>query len=285
MSTSVAHTSATTHNLVSNRLGRTMGVIGLVGLVAAAVLVALGLRMVDRTGATLARSLELTADAVTTVEETISVADESISVAASGLVTITDAVAGAEQSLNGAGVLLGETGVALADDIPAGIDAIRQTMPALIQSAQVLEDALGALSFLGIDFAPATPPADSLRRVESDLGAISDRLRDASSDLEDLGSGLAGLGAGAADLATELDRLQTTLQRADALLSGYASTTGRTAALVEQTSTELELQRSEGRLVVILLGVVIALGQAVPLTLAWHSRRSSDIEFETTGAG
>ncbi|NND04527.1 MAG: hypothetical protein HKN91_17260 [Acidimicrobiia bacterium] len=268
--------------------GRFMFAVGLVGLVATAVVIVLGLRLVDRTGATLAHSLELTAEAVSTVDATINVAADSISTATQGLTTLSSAVANSESSLLDAGELLSNAGSTLSEDVPASIDAIRETMPALIQSAGLLDTALSTLSVFGVDFAPPTPPADSLRRVESGLAGIADRLRQSSDDMTELGDGLQSLGTGVGSLAVQLDDLERSLQEAEALLDGYSTTTSRTAALVEQTSADLESQRSEGRLIVLLLGLVIALGQAVPLGIAWHNRAGrpkQDVRLATSSSG
>ncbi len=251
--------------------------VGLVGLVATVIVIALGLRLVDRTGATLAHSLELTAEAVGTVDATIDVAADSIETAADGLATLSTAVADTESSLGSAGRLLQETGSALSEDVPASIDAIRDTLPSLIQSAELLDAALATLSVFGVEFTPPTPPGESLRRVENSLAGIADRLRENAEDTTNLGEGLEGLSGGAGVLADQLDRLQESLQQAEQLLDGYSATTTRTAALVEQTSADLDAQRAEGRLIVLLAGLVIALGQTVPLAIAWHNRAASRI--------
>ncbi len=64
------------------------------------------------------------------------------------------------------------------------------------------------------------------------------------------------------------------MAQADTLLEGYAETASRTALLVEQASRDLETQRAEGRVIVLLLGLLIGLGQLVPLSLGWWVRRS-----------
>lgn len=254
------------------RFGTLLLAVGIVGLVATAVVVTLGLRLVDRTGTTIADSLELTAEAVTAFEETVAVAAESIDVAGSGLATVTAAVADTEDSLRNAGALLDETAAAIREDVPDSIDAIRATMPALIQSAEVLETALGALAVLGVDFAPASPPAESLRRVEAGLSDVAARLRSGSSQLAIVGGDFLDLSGDAATLAVELDRLAANLEGADRLLEGYADTTRRTAALVAQTSSQLDSQRVEGRFLVLLFGLIVGLSHFVPLAIGWRAR-------------
>lgn len=251
----------------STSFGWALIAIGVVGIIATLVAVFFGLRLVDRTGDTLTRSLSLTADAVETIEETIAVSADSIELAGDGLETLTDSVAGAQQSFVNAGQLLDDTADALATDVPDSIEAIRATMPALIRSAELLDGALGALSFVGVDYAPETPPADSLRNVETGLTEVADRLRAGAGQLDTVGDNFSGLSADAVTLTSTLEDLTTNLERADAVLDGYAATAEETAALVAQAAADLEQQRSEGRFIVLLLGVVLGLGQVVPILL------------------
>lgn len=254
-------------------LGRLLTGVGIAGLLITVIVVVLGLRLVDRSATTVGNSLDLTADAVRAFDETIVVAADATDVAASGLATITAAVADAEESLAGAGAVVQTTAEAIGGAVPDSIDAIRRTIPTLIQSAELLEGALGALSVLGVEFAPERSPADSLRDVEADLVDVSARLRDSSVRLETVGDDFQDLSAGAGSLSGELRSLTSTLERADALLDGYAETTRRTAVLVDQAGEDLDDQRAEGRLIVLLLGLLIGLGQVVPLALGWWLRR------------
>lgn len=255
--------------------GRLLITIGVVGLIATAFGVFFGLRLVDRTSNTISGSLGLTSDAVATIEETITVAADSIAVAADGLDTLTRSVSGTEESFLSAGRLLDETAAAIATDVPDSIDAIRETMPALIRSAEVLDGALGALSIFGVDYAPDTPPADSLRRVETGLADVAERLRSGADQLGTVGESFTGLSEDAVTLTGTLEELSNNLGRADTLLEGYAATAARTAVLVDETVDDLDRQRTDGKLIVVLFGIVLALGQAVPITLGVRSLRSS----------
>lgn len=261
---------------------RLMLTVALVSLVATVVVVVLGLRAVSRAGETLADSLDLTAQAVGAVDETLVIAAEAVETVASGLDSAAEVVAESESALDGAGRLLSNTGVALREDVPASVDAIRSTMPALIQSAEFLESALSALTVLGVDFDPPIPPADSLRTVESGLAGIADRLRSTAGDLGELGGGLDDLSTTTGALGAELARLEASLSQADQLLDGYTATTRRTAMLVDAASADLDAQRREAQFIVLLLGLIVGLGQAVPLALAWQSARQPHQESVAT---
>lgn len=259
--------------------------LGIFGLVTTAVVAALGLRLVDRSGSTVARSLELTAEAVTTVEETVSAAADSVGVATEGLSTLSSAVAGARSSLAGIGGLLDDSGDAIGDEVPESIDAIRASMPALIQSAELLDTALNALSFAGVDYDPEVPPAESLRQVDRGLMNVAQLLRDGSDGLRSVGRDFDSLGTDTAELRANLQSLRGNLERADELLAGYAATTGRVAALVEDTSNELHAQRREARIIVVLFGLILGAAHVVPLSLGLRARRQSRTRFEASASG
>ena len=251
-------------------LGPALIVLGIAGLLATAAVIVLGLRMVDRTTDTLSRSLDVTGDAISVVEDSIIIAGEAMGNAVDGIDALQDAVDSTATSMDDATVLLTETAAALETDIPDSVDAIRLTMPALINSAQLIEDTLGSLAFLGVDFSPSDPPSASLREVDAGLEAVSTRLRDSASRLEDVGGAVGSVGESAARLGVELDDLELNLSRADGLLDGYETTAARTAEIVEQAATDLDSQRRDGRILVLLLGAIAGGIQLVPLALGWR---------------
>lgn len=252
--------------------------LGVVGLVATVAVVTLGLRLVDRTGTTVADSLELTTDAVVAVEQSVAAAADSVGVASSGIATLTSAVRNTSGSLDSIGVFLDDTAQAVAMDVPDSIDAIRTTMPGLIDSAEVLQNALGALSFIGVDFAPQNPPADSLREVDRGLGDVSRLLRDSSDQLGDVGTDLDALAGDVTTLVSDLERLDSNLEVAAALVESYTSTTSDIAVLVEATADELHAQRREGQVLVLMFGLVLALLTLVPIGIGLRQlTRSRDL--------
>lgn len=251
--------------------------IGIFGLIASVAVTALGWRFVSRAGDSIATTLALTADAVSTVEQTIDLAADSVGIAADGMETLDEALTGTDQTLADISVVLAETADAIGSDVPESIDAIRATMPALIQSADLLTTALQALRFVGADFSPEEPPGDSLRRVDSGLADVSSRLRVGSDQLRDVAVDFAGLSGSAGAVAIDLGRLAENLVEADRLLSGYEETADRVAAVVIATTAELDTQRNEARILVVLFGLILALSHLVPLTIGFRALRRQPI--------
>lgn len=247
--------------------------VGVVGLIVTTVVVVLGLRLVDRGTAVLDDSLDLTAEAVDTLDATVVVAADATDAAASGLDTITVALRDTATSLDGAETLFAGTADAIGGVVPDSIDSIRQAIPALIQSAEFLQGALEGLSFFGVELPADRLPTAQLREIDENLTDVAVRLRASSGRLDAVAEQMGELGGSATSLSDELARLGSNLQQADALLESYADTTERIAALVAEARSDLDAQRSDGRTLVILLGVIIALGQLVPLSLGWRALR------------
>lgn len=267
-----------------HRFGTFLVILGVIGLVATAVVVTIGFRFVDRTGSTVAQSLDLTSDAITTVEETVAATADALGIAAGGLDTLRGALDTAGESLDGVDQLIADATVTLGSDVPESIDAIRDTVPALVQSAELLETALGAVSFLGIDYAPEIPPAESLQRVDDALVDVAVSLRDGADELAAVGSDVGTLGSDIRSLDEDLAALASNLERADGLVEGYAGTANSVAALVAATSAELDAQRTEGQLLVVMFGAILALLQIVPIAFGLRLRRRAVGEARFAGS-
>lgn len=264
--------------------GNVLVALGVAGLIMSVVVVVLGLRAVDRTGATVARSLELTADAIIAVEDSVAAAADSVTIAADGIDTLVSAAQNTEDSLGGVATLADDTASALGAEIPEAVEAIRTTMPALIESAELVEDALSTLSFLGVGFDPQNPPAASLREVDERLADVAEVLRDGSGQISVIGADLSDLEADVASLTFNLERLDANLDRATSLVGTYTATTRNITALVDDTAAELETQRRDGQMIVVLFGVVLALLHAVPIALGIRERQASR-RFGSTAHG
>lgn len=242
--------------------GIAIGVLVIVGAIIAAFL---GWRLIGRAGESVSASLDVTKSVVQTIEDTIQVADLAVTEAGEGLDTIRVALIGTEETLITAGVVLSDTATLVGSDIPDGLDSVRETMPALIQSAQLIDSALGALSFAGIDFSPDQPPQNSLVDVDAGLADVSSQLRESAAGLGEFGADFESMSSDVGSVAADLDGIVETLHRTDTLLDQYRATTAETAIVVEQTAADVERQTADARLLLVLILAVVALGQVLPI--------------------
>ncbi len=248
---------------------RTIGLIavavGTAVVVASVLAVVLGWRLIGSAADSVGDTLEISASLVETVDDTISVADIAVDQAAAGLGTIQDALAGTDETIRTASTVMADTAELVGTDIPNGIDAVRETMPALIRSAELIDGALGALSFAGIDFAPQPPPQESLSEVDDGLAEVAAKLRAASAGLAQIGDDFDTVGGDVGSITGNLEGIVQTLDETDTLLDDYRATTGGAAELVAETQTELMRQAADARVLLVLIAAILGLGQIVPI--------------------
>ncbi len=249
----------------SRTAGRWMIGIGILGMVVAIIGGVIGWQLVDRMSNVAATSLVVTDDALDTVQDTVALADATVDALDSGLVTLTAAVGGAEASLDAIADVLDESLVTIGTEVPASIGAIRAAFPAVISSAELLNDTLGALAFLGIDFRPETPFAESLGRIDDSLADLGADLQQQAPGLARIAADFRTFGDDTATLATDLEELSGQVSAATVLFDEYAGTLGDANELIARAQADVDGQRSALRLLIVLVSVAVALGQFAPI--------------------
>lgn len=249
----------------SRTAGRWMVGIGILGIVVALVGGIVGWQLVDRMNNVAATSLIVTDDALETIQDTVALADATVDALDSGVVTLTQAVGGAEASLDGIASVLDESLITLGTEVPASIGAIRAAFPSVISTAELLNDTLGALAFLGIDFRPETPFAESLGRIDDSLARLAADLEEQAPGLAAIATDFRTFGDDTAALASDLQVLSDQIGAATLLFDDYASTLDDADELVTQAQADIEGQRTALRLLVVLVSLAVALGQFAPI--------------------
>ncbi|MGH8875661.1 MAG: hypothetical protein ACRDVM_10485 [Acidimicrobiia bacterium] len=148
--------------------------------------------------------------------------------------------------------------------------AVREAaMPALISTAGVVDSTMRALSLVGVDYQAEVPLDDALVEVRDRLGEIPDRLRAQAEPLARAGADLVGLADSAEAVSDELTDLHVRLLDAGLLLERYSLAADRAEDVLETVRSQVLAQARLAKLLVAGLGVVLALGQTVPLAAGW----------------
>lgn len=239
--------------------------IGIFGIVVALIGGVVGWQLVDRTSSVAATTLIVTEDALETVQDTVALADATVDALDSGLATLAGAVGGAEASLDRIADVLDESLVTIGTEVPASIGAIRAAFPSVISSAELLNDTLGALAFLGIDFRPETPFAESLGRIDASLGNLAEDLQDQAPGLAAIAADFRTFGDDTAVLASDLQVLSDQVSAATLLFDEYAGTLKDAGELIAQAQEDIDGQRTALRLLIVLVSLAVALGQFAPI--------------------
>lgn len=257
------------HDPSLRRFGRIMRAVGIVGVLSGVATIAVGLWLVQDLDLLLGRSLDLTAESLTTVDASLSVATDTVGVVDDGLSRAEQTSRGLEGTLVDGADLLGETGRLLRGDIAASLESVQRTMPALIQVGGTIDATLRAVDQLpvGPEYNPEEPFDDTLRSLQEDLDGLPEDLRTQADTIDDAGANLRQVGRQGAAIATSLGDVRASLTEAGDVLGTYRSTAGEARDLLTQTSDDLGRRLIVVRILIVILGVVFCAGQALPLYL------------------
>ncbi|MBT8215378.1 MAG: hypothetical protein KJO17_00855 [Acidimicrobiia bacterium] len=269
------------HREKDRRAGRVMVGIGVLGVLLALAAVAVGLILISSTDDTLTSSLDVTAEAVVLAEDTVDIAAESLAVAATSLEQV-EATTGTsvgtfikiEQAFEDAAVIVGT-------DVPETLEAVRRTTPILIDTAELLTSTLGALSFLGVEV-PAQEPAAALVEVDQELTELSGSLTEEGARLADIASDFGQFSEDAGVIAAGMDDARSSLDRVSGIVDGYRTTSSDAVEVINRARSDLNGQLTLARVLVVLLGLIVIAGQAVPIYLG---RRLLDGTADSTVVG
>ena|GEM_PF-2920956 len=249
------------------RLGRFLTVIGISGLVAVLVAGVLGIGIVAVLGSSMERSLDVTADAVAAADETVALAAETVGVVADSFDTLVPSAELAASAFEDANEVFGDTVEVVTVDVPDGLDAVVDALPAIERVAAIIDNTLGFLSFVGVDYNPEVPFDEAVAELEVAIADLPQQLRDQAEPLASLQEDFSSFGTSASDIAVDLAALQTSLDEAQRLFDTYAETTEAATAAVEDIRGDLAWVRWMALLAVILITAALAGLQAVPILL------------------
>jgi len=249
------------------RLGRFLTILGIGGLVAVLVAGVLGAVLVVAAGSSMERSLDVTADAVAAADETVALAAETVGVVSDSFDTLVPSAELAASAFEDAHDVFGDTVKVVTVDVPDGLDAVVDALPAIESVAAIIDNTLGFLSFLGVDYNPEVPFDEAVAELEVAIGDLPQQLRDQAEPLASLHDDFASFGTSASDIADDLAALQTSLDEAQGLLDTYAETTEAATAVIADIRSDLAWQRWVALLAVVLVTAALAALQVVPILL------------------
>jgi hypothetical protein len=265
-------------------LGIVLLLVGLSGLVLAVTGMVYSNRAVGAVAQALMTNLELTSRTLGAAEQTLLLAQGSVEQLSIGLATVQDAATQVSQTISETEPLLGAIGHLVGGDVPDSLEAVQAGLPAMAETAAIVEQTLVTLSDLrleqrvlgiplrfdlGIRYAPETTMVASIEQMSEVLTDIPERLRDLEPYLETAGRGLSTIGQDVGTMSTDLGKLTRTLAGMEPLLDEYLQTVTEAKSLIEATQRMLVSQLNNIKLVVTVGLVWLALAQLVPLYLGW----------------
>lgn len=250
------------------RAGQLMIGIGLVGAVVAVFGTIVGWTFVGQLAAASDDSLEVTVQALDAVDDTIDLAEDVLT----STVEAVDALAGTLDAVSASF----ESGTAAIDEIAALADTLGPSLTDAGDTVRTLErvggqidDVLDALSSL-----PIGPDYDADNGLGDTFGRLADTLEDLPGQLESTSTSLTDFTGSADELQGELDRFAGSvgviagdLADTGALVGQYRASVDDARTLAVATKDDLDLSVGLMRVLLVAGGLLLLLGQVVPLWL------------------
>jgi hypothetical protein len=250
-------------------VGRGLFAIGTVGVVVTLVATVVGIRLLGSLDRALTDSVGVAAEAIDALGATVELAGETtarLTVTLRRTATTTRDLSAALADAEG---VLRATADISEEQVAGSVAGVEDALPALVQVAAVIDRTLSALSAIpfGPDYDPEEPLDTSLRTVQAELDGLPEALREQAELIRDASRDLRTARVGTAAIADDLDGLVSTLERSTDLIAQYEATAGQARDLV--AAEDLSGQLVAARILLLILGVTVTLGQLLPLGAGW----------------
>ena len=252
-------------------LATTLLTVGTLGVVAALVGALVGLRSIAVLDDLVAEDGVLSTDTLVTLEGSVVLAQDTLETLESSIARIETTTRDLAGAFEEGEDILAATADLSEQEIAPSIAAVQGAMPGLIEAAAVIDTALVALSVLpfGPSYEPVEPFDDSLRRVEQELEGLPEDLEEQAALIREAGASLGDVRVGTGAVADDLDLLHDRLRTAGGLLERYADTASAATEVVGESRAALDRHLRAARVLIVVLGLVLAAGQIVPLGAGW----------------
>lgn len=246
--------------------GRIMLVIAGLGVVASLVGGIVAWRLVGDLDRGVGQSLELTADALVTVDDSFVIAEDALGILLVGVDDAERAVRSLSASLREGSAALESATQLTGGEVADALESVERTLPSMQTAAGAIDETLGALDGLplGLNYSPERPLAETIGELRDELRELPDELREQAAQVERMSTELTAATTNTEATADSLAALHEQLLEAEALVADYALRTGEARALVDDQREALASNARQARAVVVLFAVVFALGQFVP---------------------
>lgn len=250
------------------RAGRLMIGLGVAGGLVAVFGTAVGWVFVGQVATASDDSIEVTIQTLEAVDDTIDLAEEVLVSTADAV----DALAGTLRAISGSfdtATLAIDEIASLAETLGPSLTDAGETVRTLERIGDQIDDVLGALSNLPIG--PDYDPDDGLGDT---FGRLADTLEELPGQLESTSSSLTEFTANARTLRSELDRFATAvgdialdLGDTGTLVDQYRASVDDARAVALDAKNDLDVSVALVRVLLVVGGVTLLLGQIVPLWL------------------
>lgn len=162
--------------------------------------------------------------ATTSARKLLAATDETLTEVRSALSlvgSVTDNVAAETEA---AAASLDEVAGLLNERIPNALGAVESSLPALTETASVIEDTMRALSVFGIPYDPPVAFDEALLDLGNELDGLPEAVAQQGANLDDLVPAIRQTGEDAGELSGHLDAIDVSLGEAQRAVGEFTAT-------------------------------------------------------------
>ena len=252
---------------------------GLAGMALAFLALVVGWQLLSGLGSSTSRTLALLNTTLETTVESASTALETLALAEEGMEQTEIALGSAGTGLTQMGSVLTDSAELLGSQIPDTLDAINASFPAMIDTARVIDTTMQALSFLGVDYAPAIPLDESLEAVSDDLAPLSRSLRAQSGPLAAAAMEIESVGRAVDSVGESVNSITDELSGSRGLVTRYQTAAADATQLVSEVTASFNGQMMLARILLMALGLAVLVLMTVPVVIGRKAMENARIRF------
>lgn len=245
--------------------GRIMQGVAAAGLIVAVLGAIVGWSLVGRLDSAGGETLELTAEALVTIEDTVVVADEVVGSTVDALEAVELTLAELVNTADSTQPLL-ESLADLGTDVAPNLESATETLRALEDVGETIDGLLESVGSLPVvpSYDPDTSLSEQFGQLADDIEPLADTLRETSDRIGPAADGTEALQERVAELETAVRGVRVDLAESEALLSEYGDTARNARSITEETRRGLGNDVLAARILLLIGAAVFAVGQIVP---------------------
>lgn len=194
----------------------------------------------------------------------VTAVDDTVTRVQSGLETlrgITDRVASSTEQ---AATVLDEVATLSTGQIPDALSSLEASLPALIDTARVIDNTMRTLSVLGVDYQPQVRLDDAFRDVQARLDGLPEAITRQGESLQALVEEMRTTGKETSRLSDQVGTIEESLAATQATLDEYGAAVDNLGNLA-QLSDQIEASIPVGRVAL----AVLALSGLILGAIGW----------------
>lgn len=219
-------------------------------------------------------TVTMSRQALTTVGESTRLVDGVFDDVADSIRDVQITLSDTSLTLTRASVITRNLGEVVTDEIPAAVDAVRESLPGLVETARVIDTTMRGLSFFGVAYDPDHPLHESIEVIDQRLERIPTLLRTQQDTLESVAADLGTFGSSTIEISDDLASIRSRLAEAAVVLDSYGSIVVESSDLLDSLQSRVESGAWLARLVLVLGGFGVALTQTMPIVIGLAVLRS-----------